>query len=1126
MGCRSCGTENPAAARFCMGCGTALAATCAACGHANPPAARFCIQCGAALATPSGSTALAYERPGRSPDSYTPRHMAQQILATRAALEGERKQVTVLFADLKGSTELIQGLDPEQAQTLLDAVVTVMMQAVHRYEGTVNQILGDGIMALFGAPLAHEDHAVRACYAALAMQEAVRRSAEESLRRHGFPLQLRVGLNSGEVVVRAIANDLRMDYSAVGPTVHLAARMEQIAREGSTLLTAQTLGLAEGYVQVRPLGPVPVRGVAEPVAVFELVGARAIRTRLQALAARGLTHFVGRQTELAALHAGLERAKAGHGQVVALVGEPGVGKSRLVWELTHSHRTHDWTILESGSVSYGKATSYLPVIDLLKSYCRIEPRDDQRTIREKLTGKLLTLDEGLRPALPPLLALLDVPTSDAVWEAHDPTQRRRQTLDAVRRLLLRESQEQPLLLVFEDLHWIDAETQVILDSLIDSLPTAHILLVVNYRPEYAHAWGNRGYYTQLRIDPLTTENADELLASLLGNDPTLDALKSRLAKHTSGNPFFLEESVRSLVETGTLTGERGAHQLPKPLADVRVPPTVQAILAARIDRLAASEKRLLQIAAVIGKDVPDALLRSIADLDEDELQCALAALQVAEFMYEASLFPELEYTFKHALTHEVTYGTLLAERRKSLHTRVVDAIETRHADRLEEQVELLAHHALRGEVWEKALLYARRAGERASARSVSRAAIAYFEQALAVLARLPESRALRELSIDLRIQLRQALSGTGRDEEALEYRREAEPIALAIGDRRRQARIGAQVSFCLYMAGDYSGAAEASQSALAVAEAIGHLPVLIVARHRLGQIHWHTGEYRLAAPIFRQVIADIPDDLVGERFDMGAAPSVEARLILADCLGKLGDLAEPRTLLREALSIAETLNHPYTLMHACLAHGFAGPVGGDLVEAVPILERAHALTVSLDVPTYILVSASGLGLAYALAGRTDEAVPLAELGARIARSGRARSGAGHFAVMRGEAFLMAGRIDEAQVQAEYAVETSAARHERGNEAFALRLLAEIAALRESAGIEKAETRYRESLALAKELEMRPLQARCRLGLGTLYRRVDRLDEARAELSTAVEMLRAMEMKHWLPAAEAELAQVN
>ena len=458
------------------------------------------------------------------------------------------------------------------------------MEAVHRYEGTVNQVMGDGIMALFGAPVAHEDHAVRASYAALRMQESVNRYADEVRRSHAAVVKIRVGLNSGEVVVRAIGSDLHMDYTAVGQTTHLAARMEQLASPGAIVITPDTLALAEGYIEVKSLGPVPVKGLADPVEVYEVTGAGPARTRLQAATRRGLTRFVGRNAELEQLRRAQQLAGDGHGQVAAIVGEAGVGKSRLLYEFTHSHRLQGWQILESASASYGKATSYLPVIDLLESYFKIQDRDDLREIREKVTGKVLTLDRALEPTLPALLALLDAPVEDTTWSTLNPAQRRLRTLDAVKAVLLREAREQALLVIVEDLHWIDGETQALLDGLIESLGSARLLLLVNYRPEYQHAWGSKTHYTQVRLDALPAESAGELLAALLGDDPGLAPLKQLLVRR--GNPFFLEETVRTLVETKALAGETGRYQLTQPVQAIQVPPTVQVMLAARIDRLA------------------------------------------------------------------------------------------------------------------------------------------------------------------------------------------------------------------------------------------------------------------------------------------------------------------------------------------------------------------------------------------------------------------------------------------------------------------------------------------------------------------------------------------------------------
>jgi class 3 adenylate cyclase/tetratricopeptide (TPR) repeat protein len=797
-----------------------------------------------------------------APLAYTPPYLVEKILSTRSALEGERKQVTVLFADLKGSMELLADRDPEEARQVLDPVLERMMAAVHRYEGTVNQIMGDGIMALFGAPIAHEDHAVRACYAALAMQDTIRRYSDEVRRTHGLAVHFRIGLNAGEVVVRAISNDLHMDYSAIGQTTHLAARLEQLATPGSILLTAATLRLVEGLVQVNALGLVPVKGLTASVEVFELVGASPARTRLQAAGARGLTRFVGRDFELAILQQALVRAETGHGQIVALVGEPGVGKSRLVYELVHAPYTQHWRVLESAAVSYGTATPYFLVIELLKHYAQVEERDDPRTSRAKLRGRVLTLDETLQDTLPALLSLLEALPEESPFRQLDPPQRRQRTLAALKRVLLRESQGQPLLLVCEDLHWIDSETQVLLDSLVDSLPTAQLLLLVTYRPEYQHGWGGKTFYTQLRLDPLPPASADEFLYVLLGNDPSLGPLRQLLIERTEGNPFFLEESVRTLVETGMLVGTPGAYRLVQTIPRIQVPATVQAVLAARIDCLQPEEKRLLQTAAVIGIEVPFALLQAIADVPEAALHRGLTHLQAAEFLYETCLFPEPEYTFKHALTHEVAYRSLLRERRRVLHARLVEALEALASDRVAEQasgakglpagrqvpdqVERLAHHALWGEVWAKAVTYCQQAGARAFDRAACREAVVSFEQALQALAHLPEDSDTRVRAIELRLALGTALSQLGEHRRRLALLGEAEALARAVDDRARLARVLGQMAQGLMVTGDPDGAMAAGQQALALAKELGMRPLQTHCHRGLGMLYTKIGQWEQA----------------------------------------------------------------------------------------------------------------------------------------------------------------------------------------------------------------------------------------------------------------------------------------
>ncbi len=1064
--------------------------------------------------------------PALAPLSYTPPYLAEKILTSRNALEGERKQVTVLFADLKGSTELIRDLDPEAAQQLLDPALQHMMDAVHRVEGTVNQVLGDGIMALFGAPIAHEDHALRACYAALAMQADLRRYAEAVRHTQGLEVQLRVGLNSGDVVVRTIGNDLHMDYSAVGQTTHLAARMEQLATPGSIRLTAATLRLVEGLVHVNALGQFPVKGLVAPVEVFELVGASTVRRRLQAIAALGLTRFVGRQTELVALQQALERAGTGHGQIVAIVGEAGVGKSRLVYEFLHAHHTQGWLVLESASVSYGKATPYFPVIDLLKRYSHVDDRDDTRTIRAKLTGQVLTLDAALQEVIPALLALLDALQEDSPFLALDPPQRRQRTLDALKRVFLRESQEQPLLLVFEDLHWIDSETQALLNSLVEGLPTPRLLLLVNYRPEYQHSWGSKTYYTQLRLDPLEPASAEEVVQALLGDDPSLTPLTPLLLARSQGNPFFLEESVRTLVETGVLLGEPGAYRLGQALPTIQVPATVQAVLAARIDRLLPEAKRLLQTAAVIGHEVPLSLLQAVVEMPSASLHRSLAHVQTAEFLYETRLFPESEYTFKHALTHEVAYGSILQERRRGLHARIVEALEALAGDRVAEQSERLAHHALRGEVWDKALAYCRQAGEKAMARSTYHEAVGYFEQALRALPHLPEQRELREQAIDLRLALRSALFPSGDSERILGYLREAETLAAALDDPRRLGHISGFLSVHFRNIGAYDQAIAAAQRALALATASEEVVLHALAHQRLGLAYQSQGDYRRAIDCLRQSVVSLHGAQRRERLGQANVPSVQSLAYLAACHGELGLFAEGRVLGEEGLQIAETVAHPSSLMWASYGIGLLALCQGDLPRALPLLERAMGICQEADLLLFVPRVAAALGAAYILSGRVADAVVLLTPVLEQTRATDMTIFQALCHLPLGEAHLLAGHLEEAQVLAERTLAFTRAHRELGNQAYALRLLGEIAARRDPPEVDLAAAHYQDALALADELGMRPLQAHCRRGLGILYAKASQREPARAELSTAIAMYQSMEMTFWLPQAETPLAQMT
>jgi class 3 adenylate cyclase/tetratricopeptide (TPR) repeat protein len=1079
-----------------------------------PGGARFCLQCGQPVAA---GTAAPIRSP--APETYTPKHLAERILMSKAALEGERKQVTVLFADTKGSTEMLAERDPEEARKLLDPILERMMEAVHRYEGTVNQVMGDGIMALFGAPLAHEDHAVRGCYAALGMQELVRRYAEDARRAHGVNIQIRVGLNSGEVVVRSIGSDLHMDYTAVGQTTHLAARMEQLASPGSILLTPATLALAEGYVAVKSLGPVPVKGLADAMEVYEVMGAGPARTRLQASARRGLTRFVGRDAELEQLRRAQQFAGDGRGQVAAIVGEAGVGKSRLVYEFTHSHRLRGWLTLESASVSYGKATSYLPVIDLLKGYFKIQDRNDLREIREKVTGKLLALDRALEPALPALLALLDVPVDDAEWRTLDPAERRRRTLDAVRRLLLRESREQPLLLIFEDLHWIDRETQALLDGLVESLASARLLLLVNYRPEYQHAWGSKKSYSQLRLDALPAESAGELLEALLGDDPGLAPLKQLLVRR--GNPFFLEETVRTLVETQALAGERGRYRLRQPVHAIQVPATVQVMLAARIDRLAPEDKRLLQTASVVGKDVPVALLQAIAELPDEALRRGLDHLQAGEFLYETGLFPDLEYSFTHALTHEVTYGGLLQERRRELHARIVIAMETLHRDRLGEHTERLAHHALQGEVREKAAHYLRLAGGKAAARSSLGAARVWFEQALGALEALPESQATLEQAFEVRLELRPVLTQLSEGRRVLECLREAEALAERLNDDRRRGQVCAFMTNAHSLLGELDEALATGTRALEIAGRLGDLRLRLPATSYLEQAHYLRGEYERVVEQAIDNLAALPVDWVHERFGVTAPVSVWDRSWLVLSLAQLGRFAEATQYEAEAIRLAEPTQHAFTVGVAYRAVGTLHLLEGDWATARSRFEHGIAVARAGNVVLHLPWAVASSSWVLAQLGEAREALNRFREGEQLLEGQAARGiifshGWAYHAL--GRACLLLGQLDEARRLADRTVESSPSHP--GFVAHARHLLGDIATHPDRFDAEGGEAHYCGALALAEPRGMRPLVAHCHFGLGKLHRRTGKREQAQEHLRTATTMYREMDMRFWLEQVEA------
>jgi tetratricopeptide (TPR) repeat protein len=902
--------------------------------------------------------------------------------------------------------------------------------------------------------------------------------------------------------------------------------MEQLAAPGTTLMAPATARIVDGYVRSRSLGARAIKGLHEPLELFELLDAEPVPSRLRARAEH-LTKFVGRAEELDRLAAALDQTRRGHGQVVAVVSEAGVGKSRLYAEFLGSPLMRDCLTLETGCVSYRKAP-YLPVIQLLRAYFQLIEGEPPFKIRENILGKLASFGVPVDAFLAPCLSILDVPADDSRWDLVDPEQRRRRALEAVQHLLLLECRIHPVVIVFEDLHWIDTESQAFLDSLVVGLGAARLLLLVNYRPEYQHGWAGRSNYRLFRIDGLPPATASELMNALLGSDPSLSPLKRLLLERTDGNPFFIEEIVRTLRETNALEGPRGSHRLARAVDELRVPATVQAVLGARIDRLPDELKRLLLNAAVIGLDVPFTLLREVSGEDSADLRGALSRLQADEFLYETRIFPEIEYAFRHTLTHDVAYESIVTERRKALHAHITEAIERLHTGRLGEQVEHLAHHASRAEAWGKAVTYLRQAGDKALGRSATREAADWFVQALDALGRLPIDSDTLRLGVDIRLDLRAALYTLGQFEPMVARLREAEDLAGKLGDPRRIAWVSIYVGEHWRQTGEFTRAISSIERALGLGEAVDDPAVRLAAHQYLALACYAVGDYRRAAALMRIVVQLPEEDVVAAQFrptQAGSPAGFRAVSLgwIARCLADLGEFDEGRDHGQEAIQIAQRIDHSYSLASACWGLGYLNAVQGDFDTAVPVLERALATAREGNVTRLLPQVMRPLGLAYAVTRRPGEGIALLEEALRIVRSISLVVGYSSTLSHLGEVYMIGGRLEEAAAAAEEAYSIADDRGQQADKAAALRLLGAVAADRGS----QADARrcYGQAISLADSLGMRPFVALSRLDLGILLRR-NGDPASRATLEEARAAFRELRMPFWESAARAELSALG
>ena len=1119
MRCAKCGAENPEELKFCEQCAAPFKRLCAQCGFENSPAARFCGECAAPLkSSPGAASPLRPIARAQLPESIS------QSTADHASaeLDGERKTVTALFADIKGSTELQQDLDPEQARAIIDPALKIMIDASRRYDGYV-QNTGDGIFAIFGAPVAHEDHPQRALHAALRMQQEIRRYGDRLLEAGGVPIEIRVGVNTGEVVMRPLkTGDSHVEYAPIGHTTNLASRMQALARTGSVVVSEATRKLVEGYFQLKSIGPTKVKGVSEPVQVYEVTGLGPLRTRLQRSASRGLSKFVGRDAEMEAMKRALELARAGRGQILAAVGDAGVGKSRLFFEFKARSRS-SCLVLETFSVSHGKASAYQPVIELLKNYFEIEDADDDRRRREKVGGKVLMLDRSLEDTLSNFFSLLGIAESTARQaEAVPPmmaVNRQSQslrTLDAVKRLLLRESLTQPVIIEFEDLQWVDAETQELLNRLADSIASARLLMLVNYRPDYAHQWHGKTYYTQLRLDPLGKESAEEMLTALLGEGRDLLRVKRLIIDRTEGNPFFMEEVKEALFDQGVLT-RNGAVKLAKPINEVRLPPTVQDVLASRIDRLPRQEKELLQTLAVIGREFPLGLVREVAGYPigrrdvgshadvtdnaltagEETLERMLGHLQLAEFIYEQPAVSDVEYTFKHALTQEVAYGSMLSDRRSELHRRVAAAIESLYGERLEDHYVELAHNYSRAGECAKAVQYLSLAGERALAQSAHAEAVAHLTTGLDLLKTLPQGVARDREEMRMQLALGVAsnvVNGTSSNETEAAFSRAYE-LCRRGGESPDLVRASAGLVMAHLFRGAVHKARNASQEILEVADRIQDPSTVATAHFIRGFVLSFLPELSQARERLEQAVAmfeSVPE-LSGLR------PRLMAPAYLGRVLWLLGfpDQALKRTRDAEVAGQRSTDPHMKGIGLALTqdVHVWCGDL--DVVR-----EHTQAL---LDAPWATEQNPGFLTRTHIfrawLIAREGKPQGIALLRDAIAKRAAFRSAlySPMYGSLLAEACASLGRIDEALTVLDESL-PMAETEQHYYEAELHRLRGEVMLMRTDADRKGAERCFRKAIDIARSQSAKSWELRATTSLSRLLAKQGKRDEARTILA--------------------------
>ncbi|MEW6645429.1 MAG: adenylate/guanylate cyclase domain-containing protein [Pseudomonadota bacterium] len=1034
------------------------------------PSVRFCGGCGRPKTLPSafGHHAQTFLQ------SSVPAGLARHIQRSGNAILGERKHVTVVFADILDSTALIDSLDPEEALGVLAPLLRLLMDAVHQHDGFVNQTLGDGIMALFGAPIASEDHAVQACHAALAMRAAV----HAHNRRTGAAIATRIGINSGEVVIHSIGSNLAMNYDAVGKSVHLAARMEEIASRDTIVLSGDTYRLAEGFIKATHRGPVRVKGISEPVEAYELTELRR-RTRWQVRSARGLSVLVGRQDELRQLADAVGRAAEGNGEAFLISADAGQGKSRLVHDFIRQ-LSADWIVLETACAPQRQTSSYHPVSTVIRSLFSIGSDDTAEQVTARTREVLGRFGPDAAAFLPAVLSLLDIDSDDRAWRALEPTERRNRISAAIRALVLRQERMTPLVILVEDVHWIDAETRLVLQGMLAELNRARIMLILTQRPE-GRAF-DRGF-TRIDLGPLDTDAAHQLLDWLMGHDASLIPVKRTLLAQAQGNPLFLEELVQALRDQNVLDGQPGNFRVASPSLRIDIPQTIASVLAARLDLLDGLPKTLLQTSAVIGSDVSIALLSGMVGVAPDALAGELDTLEHADFLRRNKTGAPAEYSFKHELTREVAYNTMLLGLRRSLHAKAVEIIESRFADRLDEHIDRLADHAFLAGLWDKAIPYQLRSCRRALKRGAYHDAISMFERGLDTLGHWPPSPVRSKTELDFRLTVVIALEPLGQHRRIAEVLREAQRLAYALGDPLRMAAVDFQLATALWRLGEHHAAMAAADAATATSARINIPAMTFAAPFAIGMVQHETGAFAASVATHEQCFAHETAELDDKRAGWAAFPTVMLRTFLADSLIELGEFARADLHASEASRRAEAANHAYSRANINHVLGRLRTAQGRPHEAIALLKQGWQDCLDRDMVQMYPVFAARLGEAYLAAGDVAAALDIMaapeQLDVPLAEHA---FGWRYLFVAQGRAYLAAGRIADARHVAERALALAVERGEPPQQAYALKLLGDIAAATDAP--DAADPLHR-AQDLARQCGMRPLDEACDAALAAL-----------------------------------------